>query len=101
MKTIKGIYYDLNESTYTSVHSDFKFYFSSLFYKEKFDQGIQSFINQETLKLKIKYGHKVSCDDLFYLSYYKQIEKRGYKVECNKTILNPNSLMLMCKIVRF
>lgn len=101
MKTIKGIYYDLTESTYISVQGSFKFYFSSLFYKQKFDQELQKYINQETLKLKIKYDHKIGCDDLFMLSFYKQVEKRGYRVEHNQTILNPNTLMFVCKIVRF
>lgn len=100
MKTIKGIYYDLNESTYFSVQGDFKFYFSSLFYKEKFEQEIQSYINNETLKIKIKYDHKITLDDLFYLSFYKKIEKRGYRVEYNNSSINPNSLLMTCKIVR-
>ena len=100
MKTIKGIYYDLNESTYVSVQGDFKFYFSSQFYNDKFEQGLQRYINNETLKVKIRYDHRISLDDLLCLSFYKKIEKRGYRVEYNKTPVNPNSLLMTCKIIR-
>ena len=100
MKTIKGIYYDLNESTYVSIVGEFRFYFSSQFYKDKFDQELDHYINNETLKVKIKYDHKIKLDDLFTLSFYKKIEKRGYRVEYNNQPINPNSLFMTCKIVR-
>ena len=100
MKTVKGIYYDLCESTYTDQQGGYKFYFSSQFYKDKFKENLQSYINQETLKVKIKHDLNVLLDDLLMLSYYKKIEKRGFRVEFNGSPINPNSLMMICKIVR-
>ena len=36
MKTIRGIYYNLNETEYTFDYENFTFYFSSQNYLEKF-----------------------------------------------------------------
>ena len=41
MKTRRGIYTDLSESTYFSEYSSFLFYFSSKLYKEKFDKLVK------------------------------------------------------------
>ena len=81
MKTYRGIYYDLNESVYTFQYDRLTFYFSSNYYLEKFKSSYISYLKQETLKLSSKYKCCVYGDEMILLSLYKNIEKRGFRVE--------------------
>ena len=56
MITKRGIYYDLNDSTYTLKVEGLTFYFSSEFYRMKFAESFVKYIESETLKLKVKYS---------------------------------------------
>ena len=56
MITKRGIYYDLNDSTYTLKVEGLTFYFSSDFYRMKFAESFVKYIESETLKLKVKYS---------------------------------------------
>ena len=80
MKTVNGVYLDINESDYIYELDGVAYYFSSEFNKNRFKDKVIDYVNNETMKLKNKY--KVNCNfDLFFqLSFYKKIEKRGYKV---------------------
>lgn len=80
MKTVNGVYLDINESDYIFELDGIAYYFSSEFNKNRFKDKVIDYVNNETMKLKNKY--KVNCNfDLFFqLSFYKKIEKRGYKV---------------------
>lgn len=80
MKTVNGVYLDINESDYIYELDGVAYYFSSEFNKNRFKDKVIDYVNNETMKLKNKY--KVNCNfDLFFqLSFYKRIEKRGYKV---------------------
>lgn len=80
MKTIKGIYLDLNESEYKISVSGLVFYFSSQFYLDKFSKNVKEFIKEETIKINVKY--KVNIDLTIYLmiAFYKKIEKRGFRI---------------------
>lgn len=88
MKTIRGIYYDLNESDYTFSYDKLTFYFSSRCYLEKFKNLYVNYIKQETLKLSSKYKCIVYGNEMILLSLYKNIEKRGFKVEYNGKVID-------------
>lgn len=74
------VYLDINETEYKYLYRGFIFYFSSKFYMEKFKNNVENFIKEETLKLNNKYKVKVDIPVILSFSYYKQIEKRGFKI---------------------
>lgn len=80
MKTTGGIELDINKSDLTIEECGFRFYFTSLFNQKRFKEGFQEYINTENLKFKIKYKVNVDLTKVFLLSFYKRIEKRGFKV---------------------
>ena len=84
------IYNDINESDYTFKYDNMVFYFSSEFYKNKFEKMHFQFIKDETMKLKIKYKCAILCDKMALLLLYKRIEKRGFKVTIDGKELNEN-----------
>ena len=84
------VYKDINESNYIFEYNKLKFYFSSLFYKEKFIKEHIDFIRDETMKLKIKFKCSIYCDEMILLLLYKKIEKRGFKVLYNDTPIREN-----------
>ena len=84
------IYNDIDKSDYIFEYDKLKFYFSSLFYKEKFIKEHINFIRDESMKLKIKFKCGVYCDEMILLLLYKKIEKRGFKVLYNNIPLREN-----------
>lgn len=94
MKTENGVYLDLAESEYKVKKLGLTFYFSSKFYMEKFQKEVEIYTHNEMLKLYNKY--RVSSNFKIYLtiSFYKKIEKRGFRIydnirnqELNKNIV--------------
>lgn len=90
MKSIRGIYYNLNESVYTFRYGKLVFIFSSKFYLDKFKNEYIEYLKNETLKLKSKYNCILYCDEMLLLNLYKQIEKRGFKVLYDNIAINEN-----------
>ena len=90
--TAKGICLNLNESEYYFKYKGLIFYFSSEFYKKKFVDNIQNYIENETFKLQVRYNINIDFDVLFMISLYKKIEKRGFRVydEENKKEITPS-----------
>lgn len=80
MKTAKGICLNLNESDYFFNYKGIIFYFSSEFYKKKFVDNIQNYIENETYKLQVKYNINLNIDVMLMISLYKKIEKRGFRI---------------------
>ena len=82
-----SVIYDLKQSNYKSKYKDFEFYFSSNFYKSKFDQGLKEYQHKIIIRLmsKIKISEsfllKFRIDILLAIAYYHQIEKRGSRFE--------------------
>lgn len=72
--------YELEDSPFFLRMNDFMFYFSSKFYKDKFEKEYKDYLRSETLKLNVKYKMIVDADEMLLLSFYKMIEKRGFKV---------------------
>ena len=75
------IYNDIEESVYNFKYDDMIFYFSSQFYKEKFEKEYITFLKEETDKLIVKFKCNVFADYLILLLLYRKIEKRGFRVE--------------------
>lgn len=80
MVTNRGIYNDLNESTYSYKAYGLIFYFSSEFYKKKFKLNLVEFVEKESKKLQGYYRVKNIFDSYFAIALYKRIEKRGFRV---------------------
>lgn len=74
------VYYELEDSPFFLRINDFMFYFSSEFYKNKFDEEYKNYLRNETLKLDVRYNMIVYADEMLLLSFYKKIEKRGFRV---------------------
>lgn len=73
--------YELEDSPFFLRIDNFMFYFSSDFYRKKFENEYKDYIKNETLKLNVKYRMIVYADEMLLLSFYKMIEKRGFKVK--------------------
>lgn len=95
MKSARGIYYDIKESDYFTKlnvnNEEIILYFSSNFLKKKFLENITMYIHNENIKLSLQYKIDIDATKLLILSYYKKIEKRGFRVLINdKEIINDN-----------
>ena len=80
MKSIRGIYYNLNESDYSYSIDNFKFVFSSLFYLGLFKQNLEEWLSFEEAKINTKIREKLNLREVLLIDHYKQIEKRGFLV---------------------
>lgn len=92
------IYNDINESTYNFSYDNMTFYFSSKFYKEKFENEYISYLKEETDKLRIKFKCNIVADEMILLLLYKKIEKRGFRVEYKKTRLSDD--YFVCTLIK-
>lgn len=95
MKSARGIYYDIKESDYYTKlnvnNEEIVLYFSSLFLRKKFIENVGTFIHNENIKLSLLYKIDIDATKLLILSYYKKIEKRGFRVLINdKEVINEN-----------
>lgn len=81
MKTVNGIYLDLNESDYIYDLDGVRYYFSSEFYLRRFKERVLDYVNNESVKLQLKYKIKFNFDLFLTIAFYKKIEKRGFRVE--------------------
>jgi len=80
IKTLNGIELDLEKSNYKYKFYNYIFYFSSEFYMNKFKNEVQEFIMIETIKLQNKYKVKLNISLYLAVSFYKRIEKRGFRI---------------------
>lgn len=89
MQTVRGIELNLKESKYYYDFLGFRFFFSSKLYLEKFRDNVKEYINLEGLKITNKYKIPVILNEYLSISYYKKVEKRGFRIlniEKNKDI---------------
>ena len=81
------VYNDINESEISFKYGKLKFYFSSEFYKLKFERLFLQFLKDETMKLKIKYKCNIVADEMILILLYKKIEKRGFRVYYKEVLM--------------
>lgn len=74
------VYNDIETSNIKFTWQDLTFYFSSDFYKTKFEKEYVVFLNNETIKLCVKFNCVAILDEMILLLLYKKIEKRGFRV---------------------
>ena len=92
--------YSLEDSPFFLRINDFMFYFTSKFYMDKFNKEYKDYIRDETLRLNVRYKMMGYADEMLLLSFYKIIEKRGFKVlflgkeikENESFSINPNTI---------
>lgn len=94
MRISKKIFYDISLSDICVNIDNYKFYFSSDLYRDKFISNYQNFVKAENDKINVKY--KMSGDFKEYLTiiYYMKIEKRGFRVYYKDKLLNPSSFVV-------
>lgn len=80
MKTKRGIYLNIEDSDYYYDLDGIRYYFSSEFNLGRFKDRVLNYVNEESIKLKLRYKVNVNFDLFFTISYYRKIEKRGFKV---------------------
>ena len=80
MKSARGIYYNLLESTYKYEYKNITFFFSSQFYLTKFITTHFDYVDYINKKMKIEFGIKVDYTILALIKLYQRIEKRGFRV---------------------
>ena len=77
---MKRVEYDVNKSEYYFKVNKLTFFFSSKFNKTRFENGFIEYVSEETNKIKAKYKVNINLTNYLLLTYYKKIEKRGFKV---------------------
>lgn len=75
------VYLDLTETEFVSSYNGINFYFSSLFNLTRFEKNVDDFVKMETFKMINRYKVKANWSLLLMISYYKKIEKRGFRIE--------------------
>ena len=98
MKTARGIYLDLGESSYIYELNRYRFYFSSLIYMNKFIDGLGSYIEMEELKLKNRLKIDVDLSEILCINYYMKIEKRGFHIEYDGIFIDRGMLSARLEI---
>ena len=83
------VYQNIEESPIYYDYENFRFYFSSAFYRRNFKTRIEGYILEESYKIRNRYkifNEKFfdSIKEVLLISYYKKIEKRGFKVYLNE-----------------
>ena len=98
MKSYRGVYYDLLESSYTFTYKDITFYFSSKFYLNKFVSKHLDYLRNENFKMNNYFKCIMEMDNLILIKLYKMIEKRGFRVEINKMEIN-RDFICFCEVI--
>lgn len=81
---MKRVEYNLNNSEYNLSIGNLTFTFSSVFNKTRFELNYADFIEEETDKLRAKYGVNINLTEYLLVVFYLKIEKRGFKVLVHK-----------------
>lgn len=73
--------YDLSNSPFYTVRNDFKFYFSSIKHKEKFDREVEERELWLNDSLSRRFKVPIIADILADVQLYTMIEGRGFYIE--------------------
>lgn len=77
------VYNDLNKTIFKcriEEFSEYTFFFSSAFHRNKFLKGYKDFIINENNKFNNRYKLKFKMDELFLILWYRKCETRGFKI---------------------
>ena len=85
MKTYYGTYTDINESDIYCIYDNYKFYFNSNYIRNKFVKEVEKYIYLEEIKIKSKYKVEINLKNYLAVSYYKKIQKKGFRIENKET----------------
>lgn len=96
MKTIRGIYLDISESDYFFDLDGLRYFFSSEFNLKRFKERVLNYVNEESIRLKLKYKINFNFDLFLSIAFYKKIEKRGFRIEdiSNNTKITKDTIIL-------
>lgn len=91
----KVVYNNINESPYYFDYYNFRFYFSSSFYRRNFANRVEAYVREEKYKLINRYKIVNSkfldtLNEVLYISLYKKIEKRGFRILINNSVYKEN-----------
>ena len=81
------IFYELEKSLYIYNFKNISFYFSSMFYLEKFKNEVDNYIKNEELRFFQRYKLKLEKNyfsQFLAISFYKKVEKRGFYFTSNE-----------------
>lgn len=81
------IFYELEKSPYIYNFKNITFYFSSMFYLEKFKNEVDNYIKNEEFRFFQRYKLKLEKNyfsQFLAISFYKKIEKRGFYFTSNE-----------------
>lgn len=78
MLSPRGICYNLKESPYTISTGDIVFYFSSEFYRQKFEEEADAHRLKISESLSNRFDLKLSFKNMADIVLYSKIEKRGF-----------------------
>lgn len=75
------IYHNIEETDYIYKTENYIFYFSSLFYLQKFMESYKG--NREDIQYKLTSRYNIDFHSIDYcdIFLYSKIEKRGFKIE--------------------
>ena len=75
------VYINIKESDIKVEYKGYELYFSSNFYKRKYEREIEGYIANQKVKMKLRNKCEFEGDeDIYILKKYKEIEKRGFRV---------------------
>lgn len=92
MKTIRGVYHDIEESDIYLHVDNFYLYFSSNFLKGKF-VGLYDKYYEKVNKMFTKI-YDMDYTSIIIISLYKNVEKRGFRVYYNDRRIFENQIRI-------
>lgn len=92
MKTIRGVYHNIEESDIYLVVDNFYLYFSSNFLKGKFVGKYDEYYRKVNKLFTNVY--ELDYTPIILISLYKKVEKRGFRVYYNDRRIIENSIRI-------
>lgn len=80
----------LDKSPFSFDIYNLKLYFSSEYYRDKFINEYEDYLDLENAKLSYRYRADVIAQELLILALYKSIERRGFRVLYKNKEITPD-----------